>query len=117
MGKDTFLAAVDGLETLLRESAQMRDAEFQDRRKEVLQIRRTIADQNAKIAALGETAFNDPEQRQAFQSAFSKLRSAISLHMASWPVVSIEVADPGYQASLIKQRDAYRHFIAWARSV
>jgi hypothetical protein len=70
-----------------------------------------LADIHASGSAIADPVFNN-----AFRSQFSKMRSAMALHHASWPVVAIDLDDPAYQASIQTQREACRIFFAWVRS-
>lgn len=42
----------------------------------------------------------DKDKSGQARDAFSKMRSAIALHQAEWPVVAIDLDDPEYQRSV-----------------
>jgi len=115
-GRDKLLAAIDLLEASFAQAVKLGDDNFIEHRKEVIQLRRVILEQNSAIAALCDEAFGNSEGREAFRAAFSKMRSAMAHHQASWPVVSINFESLDYIASLQAMRDANRNFITWVRS-
>lgn len=107
-----LLQALDELEALQKKSRALPP----DRKHDILDMRRQIAEQNNRIAPLGEAAYEQTAQRDAFRREHSRLRAAIAHHMASWPVVSIDIENPAYLASLAHIRDAYQSFYSWVRS-
>ena len=113
--RSMLLDAVNALEAAFAEAATLEGDGFEEHRKEVVRLRRQIAAQNATIATLCDAAFEQPERRQAFHSEFSKMRSAMAFHQASWPAVAIDFQNPGYLSSLQSMRDAHRTFIAWSK--
>ncbi|RYY26104.1 MAG: hypothetical protein EOP62_11525 [Sphingomonadales bacterium] len=114
--KEKLLEAVNALEDALARSAKLGEVDFDAHRKDAVELRRLIAAQNSAIASLGDDAFETPESRQAFRNEFSKMRSAMAFHQASWPVVSVDRENPSYVASLRSIRETNRIFITWVRS-
>ena len=114
-GRQKLLDAVNALEAAFAQGAKLGDNNFSEHRKEVIQLRRLIAAQTSSIGPLCEEAFEQAEEQQAFRSEFSKMRSAMALHQASWPVVSIDFENPDYLSSLRSMQEAHRKFVAWAR--
>ena len=108
------LAAVRDLETTLRRSRQLIDVDFHEHRKEAIQQRREVSARLAQLSAAAGT-IEDPGVQHAFRNEFSKLRSAMALYQASWPVVSIDHDNPEYCASLEAMRSAYGRFFDWIR--
>lgn len=115
-GREELLDAIAALEAAFVQAAELGKDNFLEHRKEVVELRRLIAGQNASIASLCDDAFAEPETRQAFRNEFSKMRSAMALHQASWPVVSIAFDNPDYLSSLTLMQEAHRNFIRWART-
>jgi hypothetical protein len=109
------LQAVDDLELVLGQSAQLTD-NLDDHRKHGLELRRQILAKVAMIGSLGEQAFDAGGRELAFRGEFSKMRSAMAYHQASWPIVSIKPDDPDYLLSVRALREANRHFIGWVRA-
>lgn len=109
-------SAVSELEALFRRSAELATEDRDANRREAVALRRAIAERNGAILALGEQAFEDSERRTAFRSEFSRMRSALALHRASWPIVSIVLTDPAYVTSVQTSREAHRRFVDWVRA-
>lgn len=110
-GRKELLAALAELEALQATSRALPP----DRKHDILDMRRQIAAQNSLISSLGDGAFESTEDRNAFRHEHSRLRAAITDHMASWPVVAIKRENPAYVASLSHIRDAYQRFFSWVR--
>lgn len=113
--RDELMKAVDSYETILRQSAGLRDGQT-DRRREAVQLRRVISQRIAEINAHGDAFFEGSSVYSVFRSEIAKMRSAVAYHQASWPIVSIRPDDLSYQASVAAVREANRSFIAWIRS-
>jgi chromosome condensin MukBEF ATPase and DNA-binding subunit MukB len=111
-GREELLRALLELEALQTKSRALRP----DQKHDILAMRRLIAEQNARISPLGDTAFERTEDRDAFRREHSTLRAAIAHHMASWPVVAIDLGNPAYIASLGLIREAYQSFFSWVRN-
>lgn len=111
-GYQDLVQALDQLEALQSESRALPSA----RGHEILDMRRRIAEQTAFIALLGEAAFAETGELDAFRREHSKLRTAIAHHMASWPVIGIDRDNPAYISSLMSIREAYRGFATWIRT-
>lgn len=105
--------AIAGLRTLLKQSADVPDEQFDAFRRHEVQLRRLIAEQNAIVASTGEAAFGAGSLGEAFRSQLSRLRHAIALHNGSWPVVLIDLESVEYLSSLQRMRGAYRDFFTW----
>lgn len=112
-GRD-LLAAVRIYEELLSVSSELRKGPA-DRRREAVQVRRLISERIAEIGRLGSDFFADGDARASFRSRFGRMRSTVSYHQASWPIVSIVPGDARYQASLRNMRETNREFIEWVR--
>lgn len=113
--KKDFDAAIDELEALLQRSASIPDSACPSERKEALELRRNIAEQNSKVATLGEIVFSTRNTEQAFRRELTDLRVAIASHLSEWPISTIDMTDARYLASLLRLRQAYRRFIDWIR--
>jgi len=114
--REALIASVNAFELTLTGSLGRKDSDFDEHRKAAIEQRRQIATHRAEISALSEQSIDSPELRSAFRSRFSALCSALALHQASWPVVSIDLENPDYQASRESTRAKYREFFAWAKS-
>lgn len=116
VSKSELWRAIEQVEQLLNQSWDLADNDFLSRRKEAIALRRSIADQTATIGKLGEAAFVERDQQDAFRQRFSATRTAMALHHASWPIVSIDLASRDYRASARSMRQAYNDFIDWVKS-
>lgn len=115
-GREQLLGAVAMLEASLAQADKLGGGDFNEHRREVIQLRRVILTQNSTIDSLCDEAFENSEARAAFRREFSEMRSAMAFHQASWPVVLINFENPDYIGSLNSMRAANRKFIAWVRA-
>ncbi|MGV7121292.1 hypothetical protein [Sphingopyxis sp. 550A] len=107
--------SVGEFEAMLGRITDLADKNFDDHRREAVRLRRLIADQTATIRSLGEAAYAGSESLEVFRQEFSKLRTAMALHYSAWAVVSIDLENPLYLASVSALRKANRDFIAWIK--
>jgi hypothetical protein len=114
--REQLLQAVNELEATFRQSAELGNANFRNNRKEAVQLRRVISDRLASISTIGAAAFADTEMLRPFQSEFSRMRSTMALHHASWPIVMIDLDDQDYLASAMALRESNSRFIGWVRT-
>lgn len=114
--RDDLIRVVHEYEALLAHSAGL-NAEVPDHRKEAIQVRRWISEKLAAIASTGNVFFAGGPQGVIFNGHFSKMRSTMSYHQASWPVVSVNYKDANYRASEAKARKSSQEFIAWVNNV
>lgn len=113
--REELLQAVQEYEAILRRSAEL-DANIPDHRKEAIKIRRQISEQLAAISSAARDAFPDRPSDTAFKNEFSKMRSAMAFHQASWPIVSVDYDDAAYRDSEARLRNSCQEFIAWVRA-
>lgn len=106
-----LLVTVAEFESVLRQSAGL----GHEGRKEMIALRRSLGTLIQRLASLGEEAFSNAEDRHVYRNELSRMRSAMALHHASWPIVSIDSCDQDYVASLRSTRDANRTFIEWVK--
>jgi len=104
------------LETTLRQSPKVNSPQFDDHRREVIQMRRLMAAQLRALATAG-AELDDAGLQSAFRSEFSAMRAALALHQAMWPVVAIDLNDSAYAASVATTRAANERFFEWVRCV
>jgi hypothetical protein len=113
--KRNLLDAVEALEASFRRSASLGGENFDAKRKEAVQMRREIADQLAVVSSMGNLAFDGTALQDPFRSEFAKMRSALALHQASWPVVAIQLENPDYLSSVTMLRESTARFMAWVK--
>ena len=114
----TFSDAVADLERILTAMADMSKRTDPDWKREFIEMRRqlqvkltvvaTAADRCEKIKA-------DPNAAAQLREGWTKMRSALALHQASWPAVRIDRADAGYLDSVSKTRTTNWAFVELAR--
>ena len=107
-----LLKAIDSFEKELRVSANLP----QHNRKEMVQVRRRIANHVMRIASLIPERCNDSQRYCALRKGISKVRHAMAYHQASWPIVSIDFSDPDYLSSVRAMREVNRSFVDEART-
>lgn len=110
-----LLRALDAFEAIVLESANLGDENFDANRRRGIELRRLMGEQRSTIGGLAENAFGDAKQLQQFRSIFNDMRAAMAAHHAAWPLVSIELSNPDYRASIRQSRDATHNFIRWVR--
>lgn len=115
--RNDLLAAINALEVTLRQSASITRENFEARKGEAIELRRRIAEHRTEIFSLISDGLDEGDSQSSFRSRFSKLCAIIALHQANWPVVSIDLQNPDYLASIREVRDAYASFFQWARTV
>ncbi|MGH6616656.1 hypothetical protein [Sphingomonas sp.] len=89
-----------------------------DRRYELIQLRKALSQQIARVGQTGELIFGtdaDPAVSQAYRDKLSRMRSAAAMHQANWPAVRLDEADDEYRRSALRVREANREFVAWTR--
>ncbi len=90
----------------------------QDRRRELVNTRRELADCMAAVSAPAEVLFlglSNADVLGEYRRLFSAMRSSAALHQASWPAVSVTDDIPAYAKSADQVRDAHRTFDQWVR--
>ncbi len=112
--RNDLLKAVTALEDTFRRSADLGGDEFRSNRREVVHLRREIGSRMSELAAV-IAALDEADLRERCRAEISRMRAAVALHHASWPVVAIDLEEAGYKASIHTMRCAYRQFIEWAR--
>jgi len=105
------------LEAVQAELAGIADRTDDARRHDLIQLRRQLALQIAKVGQLAEPIFAATEAGTAheYRSRFSRMRSAAALHQANWPAVRLGEDIEQYRASAVGVRQANKEFVAWVR--
>lgn len=114
--RDDLVQAVGEYEALLHQFKAL-DPNISDHRREAIQMRRELTNTIGAIAASGGAFFAGTDLDGNFRTEFSKMRSAVAHHQASWPIVAINHDDAGYVASETATRAACHNFIVWVRKV
>ena len=83
--------------------------------REYVNLRRQLQQQLSAAGELGEALFRAGtagELAPAFRDRLRRMRHALALHQANWPVIAIALDDPDYQASMRTVTDAHHEFNA-----
>ncbi|RYE04067.1 MAG: hypothetical protein EOP61_02110 [Sphingomonadales bacterium] len=110
---------VDLLETVQSQLAAVSNRDDEQRRHDLIELRRALS---AQIAAVGKvadpvfTAKGDDETLRIYRAKFSRMRSAAALHQADWPAILLGERPEEYRASALGVREANRDFVAWVRT-
>jgi hypothetical protein len=104
------LKAMNHIQEQLTAIAQRRD---QERKIEMVKLRRMLADQIGVVAQAGRTALPDQDVHNEFRSRLSVMRSAIALHQAEWPAVKLDNAPEEYSRSAKRVQKARDDFLGW----
>jgi hypothetical protein len=112
--RDDLLLAIREYEAVLQRSAGLSSTSEPDRR-EAVRLRRLISERIAAISLAGRKVFQNRPDKNAFDDGFSRMRSAVANHQASWPIVAVDSASADYQLSVVRVREANRTFIEWVR--
>lgn len=115
MDKENLRKAISRFEDTTKRMGELVDGSLDERRKDLVQLRREMAEHLSQITVLGDRVFPDPESRHAFRDSLSKTRAAIALHQASWPVVRIDPGSEQYLATVVPMMDAQSEFVTWVR--
>ena len=117
---ETLAEALDALESTLLEIERVANRKDGDRARELIAQRRALSDGMTRVqqaaTAAGSPFAQEPVLAE-FQREFSKMRSAVALHQATWSVVLIDEAPAAYIASSRNASAATRSFLGWARGV
>ena len=80
-------------------------------KKEYVELRRLLHLRMDVAADRGEAVFRTgaaQEHAPAFREALRKLRHALALHQANWPVITISPENPEYRASMLDVMQAHQ---------
>lgn len=115
-----FLRELELLERLQSDAALIATRTDDARRHELIQIRRKLSEQIARVSETAEPIFGnaaDAAVAQTYRDKFSRMRSAMAMLQTRWPAVRLgeAEADGEYQRSAQQVNDANRDFISWTR--
>lgn len=115
--RGALLREIDALEIVQQALAEIAERTDDDRRHELIDLRRRLSTQIARVGEVAEPVVAEltPEAARAFRAKFSAMRSGTALHQASWPAVRLGEDPQAYAASALLAREANRAFIAWVR--
>ena len=109
------LLELDSVQKQLAGIATRRD---DDRRQDLIALRRRYAGQMNEVARFGDPIFAAAPDRgleQTYRSLLSKLRSAAAAHQANWPAVRLDEPAELFRRSAVAVGEAHRRFVDWMR--
>lgn len=113
-----LLQEIAVMERIQAEIAAVTGRSDQERKHELVKLRRLLSEQIGRVSVAGEAIFGDavaPHLTAEYRARLSAMRSAIALHQANWPAVSLDSADAGFTRSVLAARSAKDAFISWTR--
>ncbi|MDB5578983.1 MAG: hypothetical protein JWR80_4159 [Bradyrhizobium sp.] len=113
-----LLSELNKLELLLIDIELILKRSDNDRRLELIGLRRLMSTQMARVRVLGDSAFpptNGAKLTTDYRTRFSTAVRAIALHQASWPAIKINEGREGYFESATAVVGKVRDFVTWAR--
>jgi len=110
---------VDRLEHVQAELAGIASRTDEERKRELINLRRKLSEQIARLGQVAERFFSasgNPELLKQFRQNYTNMRSKAATHQANWPAIRLEEADEEYQRSARAVREANRALVGWIRS-
>lgn len=114
-GIKALAAEIGALETLLARIALVTAREDDQRRFDLVALRRELADRIASIGAAGEALFAGTPDHASYRAKFSKMRSMAAIHQAQWPAALLGERGDEFRVSAAAMKEANRDFVTWAR--
>lgn len=111
------LAELERILTAMAETSKRTDDAW---KKEFIEMRRQLQLQLTALTAAAAKCThirNNPEAAAKLREGWTRMRSALALHQASWPAVRIDRADPAYLESVKKTRATNWEFVELARQI
>jgi len=116
MSLDEIRAAANRLRGLQEKASAAVAAQGKDWQRELVTVRREIADGIAELSA-ATRAWSPPDEADYELAALTErvgaVRRALAMHQASWPAVSLNPLDPNFKASVAQVREAYDDLFTW----
>lgn len=118
-GYAALLAEINKLEQLLGDIERVNSRGDQERKRELIGLRRLMSTQIGTVRATGDAAFPTTDATALavdYRARFSAMVRAIALHQANWPAVKMDEKGDGYRASASATDARIHDFITWTRS-
>ena len=89
------------------------------RRHDLVQLRRKLSDQIARVdqAVSAFILAHSPDIARPYRAIFSRMRSVLAQHQGTWPAVRIDEDAEQYRESLSHVHDASRDWVAWIKDM
>lgn len=117
-GQEQISEALAALARIQMELHGIATRSDEQRKYDLVELRRRLASQIAQIGQMSEPLFQgaEPAVAQEYRNRFAAMRSASAMHQANWPAVRLGEDTPAYQRSGETAGDAMRAFISWMRA-
>ena len=114
-----FRESVAELERVQAAMARVSNSGGENWKREFIELRRQLQAQIGLVARAASDCrrLTTSDVARDIQESLSRMRTAVALHQANWPAVSIVPADPGYIESSASVRAANRAFIDLAQQL
>lgn len=113
-----LVSEIQKLQKIHTDLAVISERTDEQRKLELVQLRRQLAIQIGVISAQADKSFlTDADHTVAleFRSLLSAMRRGIALHQANWPAVKVDEQNPDYRQSIQQAREANSRFRDWAK--
>jgi hypothetical protein len=117
---DSFKEAVAELEAIQAAMASLSKQDDSNWRRDFIDLRRRLQSQITQVSLAITRCLplsRDDRLVRELKDALSRMRTAVALHQANWPAVSIDASSPEYLQSTSGVREANRDFIDLARKL
>jgi CRP-like cAMP-binding protein len=107
------------LEQLQGQIADIATRTDEERLRDLIQLRRRLSEQMARVGELSERFFrdgHDTNRAAELRTHFSNMRAKTAAHQANWPAFKLEEASDDYRQSARAVNEAIQGFVAWLRS-
>lgn len=114
MGLREELAKFRSMTTAIADIGQRTD---EARKGELVKLRREYAEQIGKLSGAieaDEGLAANTDLRSEFRKRFSEMRSALALHQANWPAISMDENPVAYRASAMNVSKLQGGFLEWS---
>ncbi|MBL0923338.1 MAG: hypothetical protein IBJ12_02590 [Sphingomonadaceae bacterium] len=114
----TVLVLINQLEITLEKIEAISTREDEERKYELVQLRRSLAEIIGQITEASLQLFaaiSDRSIEEGFRARLNDMRHAVALHQASFPASAIDQHSADYRASVMRVRNTNREFIDWAK--
>ena len=117
--REEVVKEIEQLEKVQADLAAISRRTDEGRLRELISLRRKLADQIARVGKVAEGYFEasgDPALVQEFRTCFTNMRSNAATHQANWPAVRLNDADEEFRRSARAVREANKAFVTWMRA-
>jgi hypothetical protein len=114
---ERLLNELKNLERTQLQLTQISQRDDEQRKADVVNLRRQLVVQLGKVSELGHLSFQSPADKDLYneyRTRLSAMRNAISMHQANFPAVSMDHVPFDYKQSAQNLLKAKEAFTTWA---